>query len=163
MLESLKSLLPNAALDPIVKALSWSRYPASSVDLPAPPEADYRFHLTLRPERQIHANPLHLGEAHYYFWYRPFEEAEFGNSIEKLDGAFLETVERLVSHETRIVQKRGLLNHSFRCDYKSQGEWKRVYGHSALRFGGFVPPPIAGRKQIYYAPALILHSVQLSG
>jgi hypothetical protein len=153
-LEKLERLLPGVELEPILKPLSLSKYPSVSIELPTAPQADYRFVLHLQPEKQVSARLPQSDATHYYFWYQPFEDAAFRNSAEKLDNAFIETVEKLVRHETRIRQKRGLLNHSFRCEYKSPKGWERVYGHSALRLGGFKVPPIAGREQVYRSAAL---------
>jgi hypothetical protein len=153
-LAALDRLLPGAVLEPIVKSVRLSKSLAVSVELPAAPEADYRFVLFFQPERQIHARLLQSDLKHYYFWYRPFEDAEFGNSVEKLDNAFNETIQKLVCHDTRVTQKRGLLSHSFRCEYKSLHGWERVSGNSTLRIGGFTVPPIAGRQQVYRSAAL---------
>src|ERR1051326_4838079 len=75
------------------------------IELPAPLGADYAFILWLGgSEKQISAR-LTSGER-AYFWYRPFEEAEF-RSAEELDKAYLEAVELIMHHSTRIEQKRG--------------------------------------------------------
>jgi hypothetical protein len=155
MLAALRRLLPNATLQPVLRPLSWSAYPSVSVALPVPAGAEYGFKLYFQPERQISARLL-VADGTYYFWYMPFEDAAFRNSVEELDAAFVQTIEHLVWHETRIVQKRGLINHSFRCDYKSASGWKRVFSHSALRLGGFHPPLIAGRERVYTSPAIVL-------
>ena len=154
MLAALKRLLPDVIFAPIFAPVSGSKTPSVSIELPAAVGAEYLFKLYFQPERQISARLLRLN-TQYYFWYRPFDDAEFGNSADRLDKAFIETVEELVTSETRIIQKRGLLTHSFMCDYKSPSAWKRVYSHSALRLGGFEPPPIAGRQHIYHSPALV--------
>ena len=152
---AMNRLLPNIEFEPILEPVSGSRHPSVSVELPAPTGAEYLFKVYFRPERQIHARLVHVENSRYYFWYRPFEDAEFKNSTERLNGAFLNTLEQLVCSETRIMQKRGLLTHSFQCDYKSPTGWNRVYGHSALRLGGFNPPPIAGNQHVYHSPALV--------
>jgi hypothetical protein len=157
---ALQRLLPGMAFEPIVVPLPdcSSVAPRSadfavSIDLPAPSGADYSFELYFRPERQIHAKLISGAPSRPYFWYMPFEDAAFNNSVEKLDKAFIETVELLISHETRIMQKRGLLSHSFQCDYKAGSGWKRVFGVSCLRTG-FKPPEIAGGMYVYRSPAL---------
>jgi hypothetical protein len=153
MLMSLRRLLPNAAFQPILTPSSMSVEPSVSVELPVPADAEYGFRLYFQPERQIGARLL-AADGTDYFWYMPFEDAAFRNSVEDLDAAFARTVERLIRNETRIVQKRGLIADSFRCDYKAASGWKRVYSHSASRFGGFHPPLIAGRERIYTSPAI---------
>jgi hypothetical protein len=151
---ALKRLLPNAEFEPILEPLSGSSEPVVSIELPAPVEAQYSFVLTFKPEKQISARLLNTGPAERpYFWYMPFEDGTFRNSLE-LDKAFVETLGLLVTHKTRIVQKRGLINHSFRCDYQTVSGWKRVFGLSALRVGGFRPPRISGRQQVYFSPAI---------
>jgi len=155
MAAALSRTLPGVALEPRVRTDSGYG-PSVSVALPVPPEAEYRFVLTLGPERQIHATLVSSPESKLkeYFWYRPFEDAEFKDRMEKLDAAFIDTIEKLVFHETRIVQKRGLLNHSFRLDYRSPRGWERVYSHWALRLAGISVPAIKGTQRIYHSPAL---------
>jgi len=102
-------------------------------------------------EKQISARLLTSHEG-AYFWYRPFEEAEF-RSPEQLDKAFIETVKLLVSHNTRIEHRRGLFLNHFKCEYESVDGWKRIYGLSALRW--MRAPTIAGRRQVYQSPRLI--------
>lgn len=156
MVAALNRTLPGVTFEPMVE--THSRYDRSvRVELPAPPDSEYQFILTLQPERQIHARLLrHLDTEQYnYFWYRPFEDAEFRNSMEKLDAAFIETIEKLVRHETRIIQKRGLLSHHFRCEYKPPSGWKSVSSNSTLRFGGFRVPLIADKQRVYHSPTLL--------
>jgi hypothetical protein len=153
MLVTLRRLLPSAAFQLILTPSSVSEEPSVSIELPVPAEAEYGFRLYLQPERQIHARLL-AADVKDYFWYMAFEDAAFRNSVEDLDAAFVETVERLIRNETRIVQKRGLIADLFKCDYKAASGWKRVYSHSAFRFGGFHPPLIAGRERIYTSPAV---------
>ena len=153
MVAALDRILPGVTFEPIVKTHSRYRIRSVSVDLPASLGAEYQFVLKFQPERQIHARLLRQHKQQNYFWYMPFEYASSDN-MEKLDDAFIETIDKLVRHETRIVQKRGLLTHSFRLDYKPPGGWKRVYGHSGLRLGGFSAPSIVGRKRVYHSPAL---------
>lgn len=158
MVAALNRSLPGIGFEPIVKT-HLGDVRSVRVELPAPPEAEYQFILTLQPERQIHARLLRYLDTQQrnYFWYRPFQDAEFRNSMEKLDAAFIETIEKLVRHQTRIVQKRGLLNHAFRLEYKSPTGWKCVYGHSALRLGGFSVPSIAGKERVYHSSAIVPH------
>jgi hypothetical protein len=149
MLVALRRLLPNAAFDPKLTPLSISAEPSVSIELPVPATAEYAFRLYFQPERQIHARLL-VSDGTDYFWYMPFEDVAFRDS----DAAFVQTVERLVRYETRIVQKRGLITDSFRCDFKAASGWKKVYAHSASRLGGFHPPLIAGRERVYASPAI---------
>jgi hypothetical protein len=125
------------------------------LDLPAAPSADYHFRLWVSPEIQISAVLLSDGTSNY-FWYMPFESAAYGNLASELQKALDQTLESLISHETRITQKRGLLFHTFKCEFKSPRGWKRVYGHSALRYTNFQPPQTAERKRVYRSPAIQL-------
>jgi len=128
--------------------------PPSTVlfQLPTAPNADYRFLLYFEPEMQIHAELLGTGHKRY-FWYMPFEEAAYRNDLEKLFTAFADTVEALIFHPTRIVQRRGLLSHSFKLECQRDGQWQRIYGHSCSRFG-FDVPPIRGRRHVYNSSAV---------
>jgi len=90
-----------------------------------------------------------------YFWYRPFESAEFRDSAEALEAAFCETLEKLLAHETRIIQKDGWLNWHFKCEYKVGDNWKRIYRHSALKLGNSKFPRIDGKVHVYHSSALV--------
>jgi hypothetical protein len=160
---ALQRLLPGVVLEPVLTPLRWRSgltvVPHESgfsvqINIPAAPGADYSFWLLFQPERQIGAALIGADPARPYFWYMPFEDAAYNNSVEKLDGAFFETLELLISHETRIVQKRGLFFDSFRCEYKCSSGWQRVNGMAGLRMGGFKASRIAGRKRTYRSPAL---------
>ncbi len=155
-LVALQRLFPSVAFEPIIEHLPDSPELSVHVNLPAPIGAEYSFKLWFRPEKQIHAALIDADSPQLYFLYRPFEEAEFKNSAEKLNIAFLETLETLVLHETRIIQKTGLLSHSFRCEYKTNNGWKRVYATSCLRISCFKTPRIEDRKHTYHSPALVL-------
>lgn len=154
---ALHRLLPRLVFEPILTPMPSSSVTidppmAVGVDLFPAPDADYSFHLTFQPEKQIHAR-LIGADSKQYFWYMPFEEAAFSYSLERLDNAFIETIEAIVLHETRIIQKRGLLTHSFRCDYNTVTDWKRVYGLSCMRW--FAVPKIEGNQRTYVSGALV--------
>ena len=150
----LRRLLPSYVVQPHFTALP-SGHRTVHLDLPLPTSAEYGFQLWVYPEKQISARLLG-SNSRGYFWYMPFEEAAYGNSIEKVDLAFLRAVELLISHETRIIQTRGLLTSSFRCEYGSNVDWTHLSSHSALTLGfSRQIPHIAGRKRIYYSPRLI--------
>jgi len=153
-LAALHRLLPNFAFEPVLAPVSGLSEPSVTIQLPVPAGAEYSFSLTVQPEKQIHARLVNTEPETEYFWYMPFEDAEFKNSIE-LDRAFVETLDVIVSNETRIVQKHGLLMESFRCEYNTGSGWNRIYGMSALRPGGFKPPRITGAKRVYHSPPLV--------
>jgi hypothetical protein len=122
------------------------------IELPPSAGADYCFTLWLGSgQKQISARLLNA-EKSSYFWYRPFEDAEF-RSAERLDKAFLEAVEVIMRHNTRIERKHGFLFEHFKCEYESASGWKRLYGHADLRL---IPAlKTAGRKYVYQSPPLV--------
>ena len=124
--------------------------PAVLLELPTAPSADYRFLLYFEPEMQIHAKLLGTDQKRY-FWYMPFKEAAYRNDPGKLFTAFADAVEALILHPTRIVQRRGLLSHSFKLECQRDGQWQHVSGNSCWRFG-FDVPTIRGRRHVYNSP-----------
>ena len=81
------------------------------LDLPAAASAQYSFRLWFYQDcdQEISAQPLQQNGDHDYFWYRPFELAVFGDSEGNLVKEFCSELEVLLTHETRIVQRKGLL------------------------------------------------------
>ncbi len=151
--EGLKRLLPSVKFEPIITPMQGSPDSSVSIELPVPPRADYGFVVYLKPERQISAQLV--GQlSDLYFWYMPFEDSAFGYSVEKLDGAFFDALQKLISYQTRIIQVRGMVWHSFECDYNLTGTWNKICRFSALRVGGFKVPAISARKHIYHSPPL---------
>jgi hypothetical protein len=67
-------------------------------------------------------------------------------SDEDLVSDFCEELEVLLTHETRIVQRKGWLFWHFRCEYRAGENWKSVCSQSAFRAGRFKPPQISGRR-----------------
>src|SRR5690242_11049526 len=97
-LAALNHLLPNVEFEPILKTVDGLKEPSVSIELPAPTGADYFYRVCFRPERQIHARLVHVENSHYYFWYRPFEESQ-SSYTERLNKAFVDTLEQLVCNE----------------------------------------------------------------
>lgn len=152
IVDFVKGLLPSVVVEADAKQEPGVSGQSYHIELPPPVGADYCFTLWLGSgEKQISARLLNA-EKSLYFWYRPFEDAEF-RSAERLDKEFLETVEVIIRHNTRIEQKRGLFFNHFKCEYESASGWKRVYGHSALRW--IRAPRVTGRLRIYKSPRLI--------
>jgi hypothetical protein len=155
-LRLLNLLLPD--FNPVIQPVEGSKVTGPHtcrLELPPAHGADYFFCLWFYPdgERQIGAKLVEVSDDARYFWYRPFELAEFRDSNEDLVNVFCEQLDALITHETRIIQRKGWLFWHFRCDYRASGNWKCLYRHSALR-GGFKPAPIKGRKRVYGSPAL---------
>ena len=90
------------------------------LDLPTPPDAEYFFRLWFYEggERQIGARLIQDRSDDTYFWYRPLEMAEFRGSEDDLVSEFCEELKALLTHETRIVQRKGWLFWHFRCEYR---------------------------------------------
>ena len=145
-------LLPSVIVEEDAKQQPGVSGQSYHIELPPPAGADYCFILWLGSgEKQISARLLNADKPSY-FWYRPFEDAEF-RSAEQLDKAFLEAVEVIIRHNTRIEQTRGLFFNHFKCEYESESGWKRLYGMAALRW--IRAPKILGRKHIYQSPRLV--------
>jgi hypothetical protein len=145
-----KSHLPSATLEEDMKHEPGVQGRSYHIDLPPPEGADYRFTLWLGSgEKQISA--CLLGGSNTYFWYMPFEEVSF-RSVAQLNKAFIEVVDLLMRHPTRIQQRRGLFSHHFKCQYNSGGNWETIYRHAGLRWMG--APEIRGRRQVYQSPPL---------
>ena len=125
----------------------------AKLDLPTAPGAEYFFRVWFHEdgERQISAHLIQHRSDDTYFWYRSLEMAEFNGSKDDLLIEFCEELEALLTHETRIVQRKGWIFWHFRCDYRTEEKWKSVCGHSAFRGGRLKPPKIKGRKQIYHS------------
>ncbi|HEV3419603.1 MAG TPA: hypothetical protein VG075_04825 [Candidatus Acidoferrum sp.] len=146
----LRNLLPS--FNPTIEAVepvSGSRDATARLDLPTAPGAEYSFALWFGEsgDREISAVLTPRRNERPYFWYRPFELAEFGNNVEKLETKFCDELEILLTHETRVIQRKGWLFWGFRCEYHEAEDWKRVYGHLALRW--FKSPQIKGKRRVY--------------
>ena len=126
------------------------------LDLPAAASAQYSFRLWFYEDRdrEISAQPLQQNGDHDYFWYRAFELAEFGGSEGDLVKEFCRQLQVLLTHETRIVQRKGLLFWHFRCEYLRGEKWETVSSQSTLRLGNFKPRPINGKQHVYQSGPL---------
>jgi hypothetical protein len=120
-----------------------------TIELPRPPEADYFFSLHLYPdgEKGISAN-LPDSNREIYFWFKTFELPDYKNEVDRLDHDFLKTVETLLTRETMILQKKGLLWHTFRLAYRVGEEGRVLSSHAGFRLG-FAAPRIQGREHTY--------------
>lgn len=136
----------------LITESSFDGLPVISLDLPPASRADYQFRFYFEPEMQIHARLLGMGREHY-FWYMVFEEAAFGGDLEKLCIAFVGAVENVIFHPTRIIQKRGLLSHSFKLEYQRDEQWQGVDRISCSRW--FKVPPIRGQRHVYFSPPVV--------
>jgi hypothetical protein len=126
-----------------------------AIHLPAAPGADYRFILYVHDdgEPQVGATLID-GDPEAYFWHWPFEDPDYSSHSER-EQAFLTAVQELVTSPTRIRQKRGLLNTTFRCEVHRASGWSRAGPFIAGLRWGTKPPPTRARVVDYEAPALI--------
>lgn len=130
------------------------------IRFPESAESDYHFEVSLDSEHQFFEICAVLSEArrrdfpdHDLFWYEPFEVIG-SDSPDQVMRQCLETLRLLVTHDTRICQRKGLLWWSFACERFHEGHWVPVYGHTAFRYSNFHPPQIKGKRQWYQAKAL---------
>ena len=84
-----------------------------SFSLPRPSDGEYQFtlHGELGGERQISAIPMHWAkdERRRRFWYSALEIAGFRNDATALEKSFHESVTALLTHPTRIIEKKGIV------------------------------------------------------
>jgi hypothetical protein len=76
-------------------------------------------------------------------WYHPFEDDEWKGAAASSGKAFIEFIEHLLTNETRIVERRGLLWHSAELEIRRQG-WESFCKHSQLA-------PRLGNRNIAYS------------
>jgi len=153
IIETLNRLLPDFVVQPVSRGDGHTR--STRIELPTAVGAEYLFELWIRPEMQIGARLIEGGADCNYFWYLPFEDADYSGSTKMLDQRFCETVEKLLTHNTRIIYRSGLLSWQFRCDYETQGRWKKISYNSTLKLAGWKVPKLAGKSRIYRSPALV--------
>ncbi len=93
------------------------------------------------------------------FWHQTFEQMGAA-SVEEAEPQFREFVLDVLSHESRILQRRGLLFHGFACELLREAEWQRVGGQIlVLRTSGRVPR-IEGRTKEYRSPPMVTNPFQ---
>jgi hypothetical protein len=119
VVDFVRDLLPSMVVEADARQEPGISGQSYHIDLPPATGNDYCFTLWLGSgEKQIAARLLNADKSSY-FWYRPFEDAEF-RSAERLDKAFREAVEVIMRHNTRIEQKRGLLFNHFKLNTNLQ-------------------------------------------
>lgn len=105
------------------------------------PRSEYRLVATLyidNGEAQIRAERLGAPEGEY-FWYVSYEPVDFGSLVHTHEVA-LASLNKLLTHQTRIRHRIGLVFSSFCCEYKEGDKWHELGGHGYFRFGGFNAP-----------------------
>ena len=125
------------------------------ITFPAAADADYSFCACLYEdgEATLSARRAGAGEDEY-FWSISLEAPDF-DSTEEIGQYVVDTVSRLLRHDTRIIQSKGLINVGFECAYADDDGWHSVGGNAALRFSNFVFPRIAGKQKAYRASAIV--------
>ncbi len=151
-LAMLRKHLP--AFTPVVQSGEGEDTGWEHLNLPSAPGADYHFELYeySNGEKHICARRCEASEKEY-FWYSA-HELYLGKDAEAVAREYLDDLEKLISHPTRIKQVRGILFMKFKCQYKDDEKgWKTVSSNSALK-SGFQFPPMAERSKIYESPKL---------
>ena len=90
-----------------------------------------------------------------YFWYHPFEDWQYRGGSAELENAVLSELTAIVSHPTRITQRRKRFSWSFICEYQEGEAWKPLYEHNLLR-GNRSLPAIDGSERVYRSPPLTI-------
>jgi hypothetical protein len=128
---------------------NWTR-----VELPKPPGADYQFDVFVcrHGEHSIAARLTAPGQESPFFWFMPFELADFHRVPQELNDSVLAALELLATHETKILQRRGWFLWHFDCFYRS-GRGELLYSLSVLR-GLMNVPNAGGGWREFSSPAL---------
>ena len=82
------------------------------------------------------------------FWYMPFEPQAY-NTSDLLLKELKESIILLITHKSRITQKKGAITWKFFCEYQEDNLWKPIYSMCSLRFTVKVPK-IAGDEKVYF-------------
>lgn len=152
IIETLNRLLPDFVVPPVSQGKGHAR--GTWIDLPTAVGAEYFFQISTSPE-QIAVQLTKEGADSNYFWYMPFEDADYGGSMEKLDQHFCETVEKLLTHDTRIIYRSGWLSWQFRCEYRAKDGWENISYNSTLKLARWKVPKLEGKSRTYHSPALV--------
>lgn len=125
-----------------------------AVTFPAAPASDYRFTAYIHADGEVQIGAIRNNAPDdEYFWYMSYEAPDF-NSLKSMHSRFLDDLKALLTHETCITQKKGLLFGSFTCSFKGSDGWKDIGGTSYLKFGNFKVPPLRTRSEVYRSGAV---------
>jgi hypothetical protein len=83
------------------------------------------------------------------FWYHSFEEDEF-EAREELVEEFQSELIQLLTHETRIVQRKRPRAYDFACEVRLE-DWTPVYRQTLSRESTATVPAISSRERTYRA------------
>jgi hypothetical protein len=87
------------------------------------------------------------------FWSMPFERGGFASGDEMCQ-AFLRALDIILAHRTRVIQRRGILAYSFRCEYEVDGKWEHLASVAWSRFAGVGFVAGAERETVFAAEPL---------
>ncbi|NIM49038.1 MAG: hypothetical protein GTO22_07235 [Gemmatimonadales bacterium] len=142
------------SLDPNLTVSQHAELGYVFLELSPPPQAEYAFRLCFyEGELTLAAVPTCDREAEA-FWHQGVERMGAG-SLDEAEQAFREFVLDVISHESRITQRRGLLFHRFTCEVHRAAGWQRVGGRILALRTQFRAPPVSGRKREYRSPAVV--------
>jgi hypothetical protein len=109
------------------------------VDLPAAPEAEYRFELSVVVETLvfgIKATPQPPVEGSDYFWSMYGESHDFRSEDDYVEG-ICDFAIRLLTRPSRLVQRKRRRHWEFQCDIRRGGRWVRL-GWDSILVGALV-------------------------
>ncbi len=119
--------------------------PVLRFSTPFQTEYDYSIWVSTDKSHSSIGAELKDAGAHNFFWYESYEAYYDGD----LNEFVVATMDILVNHKTRIVQKKGILIQRLTCEYYKDGTWYKFCTQLALRYLGIRCPKIEGRMRIY--------------
>ncbi len=142
------------SIDPSLTATRGSGAGYVSLDLPGSPGADYFFRVILTEHEYSLAAVLLSDPEAPMFWHQSFERLG-AESLDLVEPGFRDFVVDVISHESRIIQHRGLLFHRFTCEVLRGEAWERVGGRILALRTRIRVPWTSARTQVYSAPPLV--------
>jgi hypothetical protein len=144
----LRQRFPNVSFD------SRSVGQVDEVPLPSLSSSDYTFVLVFADDAEAvlearltaASRPGDRG-----FWYLPFDAPNY-DSYDERANEIVDTVELVLGHRTRIVQKHGIIAWSVTAEVDTGGAWRRLSTVGSLNLL-VQSPPSDGRRREYCADA----------
>jgi hypothetical protein len=125
---------------------------------PRTPGSDYAFEAHIYDDLgdlQIHAELEDLDdEREIYFWYRSYVRWDYA-AIEEMLTQFERDLLLVLTHDTRVRQRRGVAFWRFALQFQTNG-LQELDGASAFRWTRIDVPRIQGREKIWQANALLV-------
>jgi hypothetical protein len=123
---------------------------------PRPSGSDYGFEAHIYHDLgdlQIHAEPADPGHPDgIYFWYRSYERWDY-TGLEEMLTQFERDLLLVLTHDTRVKQRRGFVFWHFTLEYQENG-LQELAGASAFRWTRINVPRGRGRETTWQARAL---------